>query len=179
MRYNRHYDKYHYRGCLRQQCVNTGPLTMPQFDESAKAARELVKDPRLKNVKKIFAAGCGDSNIVSYAIRGAFDKYLPDVDFEPVEAIELSQFRFEGEGMFENTLGILTSVSGKIHRTIESVRACKKHGITTVAVTNTPTSQTAHEADLVLFANTPPGDHDAGLRSYYASVISCTVLAEL
>lgn len=171
-----YYRKFYFQDSFHAQCRDVDPLTMIQFDRSLEAVRKLMREPVLKEAKHVIGTGCGDSNIAAFAVKEAFAHYLPDVEYEAVEAIELSRhYAFPADG--SDTVVLLISVSGRIFRTVEALRQCKRHGITTVAVTDNVQSQTAREADLVLYENTPAGDNNAGLRTYYVSVMSTILLA--
>jgi glucosamine 6-phosphate synthetase-like amidotransferase/phosphosugar isomerase protein len=113
---------------------------------------------------------------VSFAVKDAFAHYLPDVDYHGVEAVELSR-HYDFSDYDGDTLALFVSVSGGIYRTIEALRQCKRHGVTTVAVTDSPKSMTAEEADILYYENCPPGDNNAGLRTYYCNMISVIILA--
>ena len=170
-----YYRKFYFLDTFHAQCMDVEPLTMEQFDRSAAAARVAVKNPALVQADHIIASGCGDSNLVSFAVKDAFEHYLPDVTYEAVEAIELS--RHYDYTDCENTFAMFISVSGGIYRTIEALEQCKRHGITTVGVTGTLTSPTAQKADVIYYVNPVPGDNNAGLRTYYINTISCIILA--
>ena len=171
-----YYRKFYFQDSFYAQCRDVDPLTMIQFRRSLEAVKKIMHEPALKDVKHVIATGCGDSNIAAFAVKEAFAHYLPDVEYEAVEAIELSRhYIFPEDG--SKTTALFISVSGRIFRTIEALRQCKAHGITTVAVTDSIESPTAREADIVLYENTPAGDNNAGLRTYYVNVMSTILLA--
>ena len=172
----RYYRKFYFQDSFHAQCVDVDPLTMIQFDRSVENVRKIINHPVFKETNHIFGTGCGDSNIAAFAVKEAFEYYLPDVEYEAVEAIELSR-HYEYEENGDKTLALFISVSGGIYRTIEALRQCKCHGITTVAVTDSPNSMTAKEADILYYENSPAGDNNAGLRTYYVNVMSTIILA--
>ncbi len=171
-----YYRKFYFQDSFRAQCVDVNPLTMEQFDRSAEQVKKIMGQPAFLRARHVIGCGCGDSNIAAFAVKDAFAHYLPEVDYEGVEAIELSRhYEYEKDG--SDTLAIFISVSGSINRTNEALRQCARHGITTVAVTDNPASQTAREADILFYENSPEGDNNAGLRTYYVSVMSMIILA--
>lgn len=172
----KYYKKFYFQDSFYAQCMDVDPLTMIQFDRSVEGVRKLMEEPILKTAKHVIGTGCGDSNVAAFVVRSAFAHYLPDVEYEAVEAIELSR-HYDFEEDCSETMGLFISVSGGIYRTIEALEQCKRHGVTTVAITDNPESPTAKKADLMLRENTPPGDNNAGLRTYYVNVISTIVLA--
>lgn len=172
----RYYRKFYFQDSFYAQCMDVEELTMIQFDRSVKNVRKLMDKPIFRTAKHILGTGCGDSNIAAFAIKEAFEHYLPDVEYEAVEAIELSRhYEYPEDG--SESMALFISVSGQIFRTIEALEQCKKHGITTIAVTNSPDSPTARKADILYYENTPTGDNNAGLRTYYVNVMSCIILA--
>lgn len=171
-----YYRKFYFQDSFYAQCIDVDPLTMVQFDRAAAQVQAVIKNPAVRQAKRILATGCGDSNLAAFAVKEAFAYYLPEVEFEAVEAIELSRhypFRPDEQG----TVAIFISVSGEIFRTIEALRQCRRHGITTIAMTGSVKSLTAKEADILYYLNCPPGDNNAGLRTYYMNVVSLIVLA--
>ena len=172
----KYYRQFYFQDSFFAQCMDVDPLTMAQFDRAAAQVHSLMKSPEVKRAKRVLATGCGDSNLVAFAVKEAFAHYLPDVDFEAVEAIELSRhYPFRDDG--EDTVAVFISVSGGIYRTIEALRQCRRNRITTIAMTGNVNSPTAKEADLLYYLNCPAGDNNAGLRTYYMNVISLIIFA--
>lgn len=172
----KYYRKFYFQDSFHAQCMDVDPLSMEQFDRAAAQVRAIVKIPAVRRAKHIIATGCGDSNIAAFAIKDAFAHYLPDVEFEAVEAIELSR-HYEFAEDCSDTIALFISVSGGIFRTNEALEQCKRHGVTTIASTGSPKSRTAQEADILYYLNCPAGDNNAGLRTYYINVVSLTILA--
>jgi len=172
----KYYRKFYFQDSFYAQCMDVDPLTMNQFDRAAAQVQAVVKNPAVRQAKRILATGCGDSNLAAFAVKEAFAYYLPEVEFEAVEAIELSRhYPFRQEE--KDTLAVFISVSGEIFRTVEALRQCRRHGITTLAMTSSVKSLTAKEADILYYLNCPPGDNNAGLRTYYVNVVSLIILA--
>ncbi|MCC8103286.1 MAG: SIS domain-containing protein [Clostridiales bacterium] len=172
----KYYRRFYFQDSFFAQCTDVDPLTMDQFDRAANNVKEIIGNPIFRTATHIIGTGCGDSNIAAFAVKEAFAYYLPDVKYEAVEAIELSRhYDYEEDG--SEAIALFISVSGRIFRTIEALRQCKRHGIITVAVTDSPDSETAKEADILFYENAPAGDNNAGLRTYYINVISTIILA--
>lgn len=171
-----YYRKFYFQDSFYAQCMDVDSLTMVQFDRSVEGVKKIMDHPMMTRAKHVIGTGCGDSNIAAFAVKEAFAHYLPEVEYEGVEAIELSRhYEFPEDGA--DTMALFISVSGKIYRTIEALEQCKKHGIATVAITDTPDSRTAGEADILYYENSPKGDNNAGLRTYYVNVMSAMILA--
>lgn len=172
----KYYRKVYFQDSFYAQCMDVEPLTMIQFDRSVEQVKKIIDKPIFKTAKRVLGTGCGDSNIAAFAVKEAFAHYLPEVEYEAVEAIELSRhYEFPEDG--SDSLALFISVSGGIFRTIEALLQCKRHGVTTVAVTGSSESRTAKEADILYYENSPAGDNNAGLRTYYINVISTIILA--
>ena len=87
----KYYRKFYFQDSFHAQCMDVEPLSLVQIDRAAEAVRKVIDAPAFKNVKHILASGCGDSNLAAFAIKGAFEHYVPEVEYEAVEAIELSR----------------------------------------------------------------------------------------
>ena len=172
----RTYRKVYYQNSFRTQCLDVDTLTMEQFDRSVESVKTFINDPVFLKTKKIIAEGCGDSNLVGPAVKGAFNYYLPDIDFDPMEALELSRY-YDYSDQGEETVIIAASVSGKIHRTNECLSRGNKHGFTTIAMTDGKESECAKRGKFLYHTNTPKGDNNAGLRTYFANCLSLIIFA--
>lgn len=172
----RYYRKFYFHDSFHAQCEDVDPLSMIQFDRAAAQVHSVLKHDAVRKAKRVIATGCGDSNLVAFVLKEAFAHYLPDVEYEAVETIELSR-HYEFPEDCSDTIALFISVSGGIFRTIEAMRQCQRHGITTIGVTANTASPTAKEADILYFHNCPPGDNNAGLRTIYINIITCTILA--
>ncbi len=170
------YNKFYYQGTFRTQCLDIDALTMIQFDRSVESVKSFICDPVFLKTKKIIPEGCGDSNLVGPAVKKAFDRYLPDIDFEPMEALDLSRY-YDYNGQGEETVVIAVSVSGRIFRTNECLTRANHHGMTTIAMTDGKDSECARRAKYLYHTNTPAGDNNAGLRSYFANCLSLIIFA--
>lgn len=171
-----YYRKFYFEDSFHAQCMDVDPLTMEQFDRLSAQVGTVLKDGRVVNGKRFIGTGCGDSNIVAFAAKDAFEHYLPDSEYRAVEAIELSR-HFTFDDASSDTIVIAASYSGGINRTIEALEECRKHGMTTVAMTGNASSKTAEAADILYYPNCVPGDNNAGLRTYYMNVMGMIILA--
>lgn len=171
-----YYRKFYFQDSFHAQCVDVNSLSMIQFDRAAAQVHTVLKHEAVRKAKRVIATGCGDSNLVAFVLKEAFARYLPDVEYIAVEAIELSR-HFEFPEDCSDTVALFISVSGGIFRTIEAMRQCKRHGVTTIGVTANTGSPTAQEADILYFHNCPPGDNNAGLRTIYINIITVMILA--
>lgn len=169
-------QKSDFNNSFRMQCMDVSPLSMVQFDRSAQSFAGLLPQACVQKVKRIIATGCGDSYLAAVEAKEAFARYLPDVAFETPTAIEAG--RYVALAAHEpDTLIVAISVSGAPSRITEILARGNHHGCTTVALTDQPQSRAAKEAQYLYHTNTPAGDNVAGLRTYYANMISLYVMA--
>ncbi len=191
------YRKVYFQDSFHAQCLDLDPLCMDQFSRSLKGLKTLWADAEalseaarmscglhgsgkygnvLRTTEHVILCGCGDSYVAAQAAEAAFRHYLPDIRFEAVEGIELSRhYDFSKAG--KDAAAVFISYSGTSLRTLEAMKQCRLHDICTVAVTGRTGSPLAQEADLLYNTDNPPGDNNAGLRTYFSSVLSCIMLA--
>ena len=86
-----YYRKFYFQDSFHAQCMDVDPLTMIQFDRSVESIRKIIDQPIFRTCRHIVGVGCGDSNIAVFSVKDAFEHYLPDVEYEGVEAIEMSR----------------------------------------------------------------------------------------
>lgn len=161
---------------FRLQCLDVETLSMIQFDRSVASLKALGLEKELAGVNRIIATGCGDSYLAAISASGAFAHFLPQVNYEAPYAIDFTRFEPFKEAQ-PKTLVIGISVSGGPSRVVEVLKRGNKYGCLTLGLTDNPDSRVAKAAAHVYHTNTPKGDNMAGLRTYYASMISLFVLA--
>ncbi len=171
-----YYNKFYFQDSFHAQCVSLDELCMEQYRRSREALLKIWEHPIFKECDHIIFCGCGDSYVAAKAARNAFEYYLPGIRFEAAEGIELSRhYDFSGAG--KRCLAVFISYSGTSLRTLEAMQKCRAKGVLTMAVTVKEEAPLAKEADIVFLTNNPPGDNNAGLRTYFSNVLSCTMLA--
>lgn len=169
-------NKMYFNNGLRMQCLNVEFLSMVQFDRSAASFAALLPVEKIKNAKRIIATGCGDSFLAAAEARGAFAYYLPDLTYETPTGIEAGRY-LRMQEQEPDTIVIGISVGGGTARVAEVLGRGRKHGCTTIALTDVPGSRVAASAQYLYHTNTPEGDNISGLRTYYVSMISLYVMA--
>jgi len=169
-------NKIYFNNGLRMQCLDVKELSMVQFDRSVDSFSGLLPVEKIKNVKRIVATGCGDSYLAAVEAKGAFAKFLPDVEYEIPSGIEAGRY-LPMEACEPDTIVIGISVSGGPARVTEVLQRGNHHGCTTIALTDNRDSRAAKAAQYVYHTNTPAGDNISGLRTYYVSMISLYVMA--
>lgn len=171
-------NKIYFNNGLRMQCLDVEHLSMVQFDRSAASFASLLPAEKIKSATRIIATGCGDSYLAAVAARGAFSRFLPDVEYETPTGIEAGRY-IELAEQEPNTIVVAISVSGGPARVSEALLRGNAHGCTTVALTDNPESRAARSARYLYHTNTPHGDNISGLRTYYVSMISLYVMAAI
>jgi glucosamine--fructose-6-phosphate aminotransferase (isomerizing) len=110
----------------------------PALRESAEAIAEAISS----GPSRAFLIGCGDSLDGSMAARYAWDGL---VDF-PVEAVPAMTFVTSIlDAAPADALVVALSQSGRVSRVVESVRAARARGLSTVTITANPESPLARE----------------------------------
>lgn len=160
---------------FRLQCLDVKELSLIQFDRSLATLKSLGADEHLKKVDRIIATGCGDSHLAAASAAGAFEYFVPEIAYEAPTAMDFTRFMPMKEE--PNTLVIGISVSGSPSRVVETLERAKKYGCLTFGLTDKVDSRVGQSAKYVYHTNTPAGDNVAGLRTYYASMVSLFVLA--
>lgn len=161
---------------LRELCKDIADVAEPQFDFAYETFKNLIPIETLMKVNRIIVTGCGDSYIAAAEAKVAFDTYLSGTDCTMLapRIIEASRY-LPLEDQEPNTLLVAVSASGGPARVTEVLKRGKKHGCTTVALTNRAESNAAKTADYVYLTNTTPDS--PGLCSYYASTLSLIIMA--
>ena len=169
--------KKYYNNPLRRQCLSLQQLASVQMENSIHNFETLLKEELIGRIDRLVVTGCGDSYLAAAMSRGAFKKYVRDCRFEAVRAIDAARYIPLAESE-PNTMIVAISASGATARIAEILERGKKHGCVTVALTNNGSSRAAQTADYPYLTETPffPNDNP-GLRSYFASLISLTVMA--
>lgn len=171
--------KKYYNNPLRRQVFSLRQLAPVQLEHSINAFITLFPKDLIARIDRLVLTGCGDSYLAAMECRGAFKKYVKGCRVEAVRAIDAARYISLGENE-PNTMIVAISASGATGRIAEILERGKKHNCVTVALTNNGKSRAAKTADYTYLTDTPffPNDNP-GLRSYFASLISLTVMAAI
>lgn len=135
------------------------------------------------SAKRLYVVGCGDSHHAALSTELAFESLtkLPD---DPMTSMLFGRYAagFIPQSGPKTNVVIGISVSGAVSRTAEALRMGRQAGATTWALTATPDSPLAQEADTVLDVPVPsfPDPVDMiipGVRSYFTSQVGLYLLA--
>ena len=135
------------------------------------------------SMKRLYVVGCGDSHHAALSTEFAFETLtkLPD---DPMTSMLFGRYAaglIPQSGPKTNVV-IGISVSGAVSRTAEALRMGRQAGATTLALTATPGSPLAAEADVVLDVPVPSFPEPAnlavpGVRSYFTSQVGLYLIA--
>lgn len=138
-----------------------------RFDELA------LTDRQLASAKRIVIAACGTA-----WHAGLYAKYvLEEFAGLPVDCWLASELRYSPPPMDRNTLFLAVSQSGETADTLQALRMARERRARTIAVTNTPASSLAREADGVIYNRAGIEIGVAATKTYLAQVTSLLILA--
>lgn len=142
--------------------ISASANPVPRFDEMRAAVADqiasLVADPRVASARRVFLTGSGDGFIAALSTQGALARWSG----LPVQALSAMAFaRYEAPVAGPGELLVGISGAGTASRPREAVAFAKAAQIPTLAVTATPTSPLAREADLVLHRTAANGGEAA------------------
>jgi len=135
------------------------------------------------SAKRLYVVGCGDSHHAALSTEFAFETLtkLPD---DPMPSMLFGRY---AAGLIppsgpKTNIVIGISVSGAVSRTAEAVRMGRQAGATTLALTATPGSPLAKEADVMVDVPVPSFPDPVnmvvpGVRSYFTSQVGLYLLA--
>jgi fructoselysine-6-P-deglycase FrlB-like protein len=158
-------DDIHRQGRLIEEQI-------PLLREAAEAAvSDLPPNP-----PGVYLIGCGDSLDGGAASRPVWEHLFPHSVIDAVPAMTFSSYTVDRAP--PGSLVVALSQSGKVSRVIEAVRAARKKGLATVAITARADSPLAHEAvDGAMVVPFPKLGSIPGTTSYVAGSIAFSELA--
>ncbi|AMA73418.1 MULTISPECIES: glutamine--fructose-6-phosphate transaminase (isomerizing) [Aneurinibacillus] len=149
----------------------TGRLTPEGVDLPELAQIWTVE--KLKNLRKVDIVASGTSNHAGVIGKKALEQLL-DL---PVEVSYSSEFIHEHGTLDERNLVILLSQSGETADTLSALREAKKHGCSTLAITNTAGSTLSRKADCTLLTKAGPEFAVASTKAYTSQITALILLA--
>lgn len=123
-------------------------------------------------LQRLYLLGCGDSHFCGLAARYAIERWTA-LPTEALEALEFSRYAVRNAP--KNSLAVAVSNSGRVSRTVESLRYARQHGLATLGVTYNPDGALAQEADRILKYDYRDVGFGPGTMSYLASVLALLV----
>lgn len=141
--------------------------------ETGDAALDLGDAARfLAQARRILLVACGTS--WHAALIGKY--MLEEMARIPVEVDYGSEFRYRQPVLDEQTLFVGISQSGETADTIAAAREAKRHGATTVAISNVMDSTLARESDGVFYTHAGPEIGVAASKTFTTQLVSLYLL---
>jgi glucosamine 6-phosphate synthetase-like amidotransferase/phosphosugar isomerase protein len=137
----------------------------------AKVAQRL----REEGIRSLVLVGCGDSLFACETVELAFRRFT-DLDVRVQHAMEFS--RYSVRYLPAKTAVVVVSFSGKVGRSIESVKQAQAFGHLTIALTGNPSGPLAEAADVMLSSEIPTFGFSPGTSTYTASTVTLLTLAQ-
>lgn len=127
----------------------------------------------LKNIQRIVVIACG----TSYHAGLASKYFIESLAQIPVTVEYASEFRYQDFLLDKKALVIVISQSGETADTLAALRATKKSGALTLAVSNVMNSSIPREADVVLYTHAGPEIGVAATKTFSAQLAGLALLA--
>lgn len=126
-----------------------------------------------KEIKKVFLLACGTAYHASLTGKVLFER----LGFIPAEADLGSEFRYRDPLIPPGSLVIAVSQSGETADTLAAMREARARGARVLAVTNSPVSSLAREADCVIYQRAGVEIAVASTKAYVTQVLCLALLA--
>ncbi len=141
--------------------------------ETGDATLDLGKAaPALAQARRVLLVACGTS--WHAALIGKY--MIEDMARLPVEVDYGSEFRYRQPVLDEHTLFVGISQSGETADTIAAAREAKRHGATTVTISNVMDSTLARESDGVFYTHAGPEIGVAASKTFTTQLVSVYLL---
>lgn len=170
---------------LRRQAMSYPHIARQQIAYIKEGMRDRRFPPEqiLKNIRNIYISGCGDCSAAYIALvpimkslLGSSCKVISDFPVHMSRYVPLIKNAASSEQAGQ-CLMMLLSVGGSPARLVECIKRSKKMGMHTVAVTNSPNSPVASEAEFIMNVNNIPfPDMIPGCRDYFGTMLGTLLL---
>jgi glucosamine--fructose-6-phosphate aminotransferase (isomerizing) len=132
-----------------------------------------ISPQTLKNIRRIVIIACG----TSYHAGLAGKYFIESLAQVPVTVEYASEYRYHDFLLDKKTLVVVISQSGETADTLAALRATKKSGALTLAISNVMNSSIPREADAVLYAHAGPEIGVAATKTFSAQLAALALLA--
>ena len=126
-------------------------------------------------ITRLLIIACGTA---SYAGQVA-EYWFESIAGLPVEVDLASEFRYRKPAFMPGDAALFISQSGETADTLEALRLCKRMGLKTIALLNTPHSSMAREADVVVPTLAGPEIGVASTKAFTCQLSSLAALSVL
>ncbi|MCC5995276.1 MAG: glutamine--fructose-6-phosphate transaminase (isomerizing) [Oceanicaulis sp.] len=124
-------------------------------------------------MNRLLIVGCGTAAYAGMVARYWFESLAG----LPTEVDIASEFRYRDPAFAKGDAALFISQSGETADTLEALRLCKAAGLITIALTNTPHSTMAREADIVLPTLAGPEIGVASTKAFTCQLAALAVAA--
>ncbi|MDO4663176.1 MAG: glutamine--fructose-6-phosphate transaminase (isomerizing) [Tissierellia bacterium] len=167
------YDHFMIKEIFEQPKAISDCLRNKVIDKKIDLGDASFSKEEIEKINRIYIVACGTANYAGNIGKYCFEKFTQI----PVTNEIASEFRYADPIIDENTLLILVSQSGETADTLAALREGKKHGATTVVVTNVVGSSIDREADKSIYCLAGPEIAVASTKAYTTQVMSLYILA--
>lgn len=167
-----------YDSPMKEQILSLPTFVTEQYEDLEPKTRELFTTPEIFNIQKIILTGAGDSYAAALLAKYYFEQ-LAKIPTEVVSTIDLARNYVKDTLYFSpgSPVVIAISNSGQVARVAEALMRTHEWGTLNLAITGNPESPVGKAADKHLVLDIPPMPASPGVRSYYTSLLSVTLLA--
>lgn len=169
---------------LRRQAITYPQIARNQLEGVKRGMRDNRFPPEhiLKDINNIYISGCGDCSAAYIALEPLMKSMMGSGTVTADLPVHMSRYvplyeRASNKEDAKHCLMMLLSVAGSPARLVECIRRGRRYGMSTVAVTNSPNSPVASEAEYMLNVNNPPfSDLAPGCRDYFGTMLGTLLL---
>jgi glucosamine--fructose-6-phosphate aminotransferase (isomerizing) len=159
---------------MREEIALIPRLLAEQFEALARPLRTLAAALTAAGIEHLSLVGCGDSAFAGTAATLAFQKHA-GIHAEGIHALDFARYRVRY--LPKRSAVLCISFSGKVGRTIEAAIQARRFGHRVLALTGTPDSPLAQEADEVIVLSVPTLGYSPGTSTYLAILAALLDLA--
>jgi glucosamine--fructose-6-phosphate aminotransferase (isomerizing) len=127
----------------------------------------------LKSIQRIVIIACG----TSYHAGLAGKYFIETLAHLPVTVEYASEYRYQDLLIDKKTMVVVISQSGETADTLAALRASKKSGSLTIAISNVMNSSIPREADAILYTHAGPEIGVAATKTFSAQLAALALLA--
>lgn len=167
----------------RDNNVKKGFFTYPEFIKDLlgrltdDVLSGVIPDEKLKKIKRVIVTGNGDSYAAALATKEFNSRMFHNLDYQVQRCIDVSRHHVFNTENPEETLVMVISVSGGGARVAEAIKRAATKGCTTLAITATPESRMAKEAQYILKIEIPKAKEFSPTQQTKTYVMAiCTTL---
>lgn len=159
---------------MREEIAMIPQLLAEQFETLTGALRALAARLHNDGIEQLTMVGCGDSAFAGAAAALAFQKHT-GIAAEGIHALDFARYRVRY--LPKRSAVACISFSGKVGRTIEAAIQARRFGHRVLALTGTPDSPLAREADDIILLSVPTLGYSPGTSTYLAILAALLDLA--